>query len=622
MGNEEPQSSFAVKKSRYTNFESIELPSEDDGTDRSSQVPSNNSAHSFRATASSRMEIDNSSTDGDRSSQSKRSSEVSDSGSGEPRGNYSNKLEALIKDDVLRADPEVAEIFFQSVNGLLECASPDDIGVAEEIGEVSLLHLLELEAFGLVQQTGAMTTCAPSSTSNASSSSKGSSSSASRQSQGERSASSGGSGDGSARLPASNGGERGSYQPVNPKRNNPKAGSSESNHIRRFRCIHNALLPEVFCVNALTQERFRPCMGPGWTSMQHLKEHMQSHHTKQAKKPNPLRCNRCQDDLSSEEDLKAHELNVDCPIRCLDCREEFDTKAQRQQHQKRSHPEDANEPAFMELDESLWKIVKEKLKAYTDTVKRGKGCIDRELEQWVQTNTVEYEIGRSSKAKGNSKLELGQWYIIFKVLAKGEEVSKHPFYDYGIPSSEFAEERILLIHDRMIDARIEAHGPPPHQLEQQRAWYREALQSTIQVAAKTIIKPGAELRPNDMSPQLSEPRPTPPQELEYGLESTLSPVPPILPVDSNPLGMAPASSDFIPDSQQCVEAMADPGTPGMNIQITSSLQDISSPTDEGIYGYFGAPFQHYSQPQFPPDEPDFLGYDNSWDRWGSQSGSS
>jgi hypothetical protein len=44
----------------------------------------------------------------------------------------------------------------------------------------------------------------------------------------------------------------------------------EDEKISGFRCIHNAVLPEVFCVNAKTQERFRRCTGPGWPSVLHL----------------------------------------------------------------------------------------------------------------------------------------------------------------------------------------------------------------------------------------------------------------------------------------------------------------------------------------------------------------
>lgn len=38
-----------------------------------------------------------------------------------------------------------------------------------------------------------------------------------------------------------------------------------------FRCFHNALSPELFCVNQETREKYRPCMGPGWSSMRFVR---------------------------------------------------------------------------------------------------------------------------------------------------------------------------------------------------------------------------------------------------------------------------------------------------------------------------------------------------------------
>jgi len=153
---------------------------------------------------------------------------------------------------------------------------------------------------------------------------------------------------------------------------------------------------------------------------------MQSHHTKQAKKVNSLQCTRCQEELPNLDELKGHELNVDCPIRCLNCHEQFDTKALRQEHQKQTHFEEEDQNCFMELDDVMWKQVKDNLKAYSDSLKRGKGRVDPKLTEWVEANTARYEVGRSSKAKANAKLELGQWYTIFKTLTSGGEILEHP----------------------------------------------------------------------------------------------------------------------------------------------------------------------------------------------------
>jgi hypothetical protein len=68
-------------------------------------------------------------------------------------------LEAFIKEDVLRTDPAVAEIFYQNIIGKLEYSSPEYSEPVDEIHELSLLDLLEFEAFNLVGHSGAPTEC-------------------------------------------------------------------------------------------------------------------------------------------------------------------------------------------------------------------------------------------------------------------------------------------------------------------------------------------------------------------------------------------------------------------------------------------------------------------------------
>ncbi len=122
-------------------------------------------------------------------------------------------------------------------------------------------------------------------------------------------------------------------------------------------------------------------------------------------------------------------MNVDCAIRCPDCPDEFVTKALRQEHQKESHLEEAHDPILRELDENMWKKVKDNLKVYTDYVKNKRGGPsgdpDPERTRWVLANTPRYESGRS-KTKVNSKLELGQWYTIFTTLAPNTKILEHP----------------------------------------------------------------------------------------------------------------------------------------------------------------------------------------------------
>lgn len=75
-------------------------------------------------------------------------------------------------------------------------------------------------------------------------------------------------------------------------------------------------------------------------------------------------------------------------------------------------------------------------------------------------------------------------------MAPNGKVSEHPFYDYGIPPSEYIEERILLINDNVVESRIKVHGLPPSDTQEQRAWYRDALRDTLKLAAKTKLVPG------------------------------------------------------------------------------------------------------------------------------------
>jgi len=146
---------------------------------------------------------------------------------------------------------------------------------------------------------------------------------------------------------------------------------------------------------------------------------MKSHHTK---KPNPLQCSRCQEEFENQETLKHHELSVDCLIKCPNCPLEFDRKALRQAHQEEEHVNDDVKSKFMEIDESMDEKIKKTLKSYGDALKKGK-AIDPAMEKWIEANTKRYMVGRRSTA--NAKLELGQWYTIFRTLSP-REVLKHP----------------------------------------------------------------------------------------------------------------------------------------------------------------------------------------------------
>jgi hypothetical protein len=156
--------------------------------DRSSFTTSASSCASAPQASSSLPETDGQSNEGDGSSQSRHSSPVSDSPPNDsgPTAKHANKLEALIKNKVLRADPAVADLFYQAVKDELEYSTPEYTEKVEGGHEFSLLDLLELEAFDLVQHSRAVTECAASSAEPSSASSPtqhGTPASASGQSQ-------------------------------------------------------------------------------------------------------------------------------------------------------------------------------------------------------------------------------------------------------------------------------------------------------------------------------------------------------------------------------------------------------------------------------------------------------
>jgi hypothetical protein len=146
---------------------------------------------------------------------------------------------------------------------------------------------------------------------------------------------------------------------------------------------------------------------------------MRSHHTI---KPNLLQCTRCQEEFDSQELLREHEKNVDCIIRCPDCAEEFEKKALRQTHQEATHMDRRSASIYLEIDEAKDQKIKESLKRYSDSLRKGKGPLDTEIEKWIEANTARYLIGRSAK---DPRMELGQWYTIFTTLFSGTIVD-HP----------------------------------------------------------------------------------------------------------------------------------------------------------------------------------------------------
>jgi hypothetical protein len=151
-----------IYSSDCNNPNAIKPQSDEDNMDRASLTISN--SESFPE-AYSTHEADGQSTEGDGSTDSKASSNASDLPSNENRTktNHEDKLEAFIKGDVLRTDPAVAEEFYQNILGKLEYSSPEYIDLVDGGHELSLLDLLEFEAFNLVQHSGVPTECPASS---------------------------------------------------------------------------------------------------------------------------------------------------------------------------------------------------------------------------------------------------------------------------------------------------------------------------------------------------------------------------------------------------------------------------------------------------------------------------
>jgi hypothetical protein len=153
-----------VHSSGYRDLDNIKAQPNDDNRNRSSFTTPVSSRASSPDTPSI-PGADGQSTQDDGSSQSRQSSQVSDTQAnhGQTKVNHDNELEALIKDDVLRSDPLVADIVYQNIEDTLEYSRPEHV---ENVGgdhDLSLLDLLELEAFDLVQHSGTVTECAPSS---------------------------------------------------------------------------------------------------------------------------------------------------------------------------------------------------------------------------------------------------------------------------------------------------------------------------------------------------------------------------------------------------------------------------------------------------------------------------
>lgn len=150
---------------------------------------------------------------------------------------------------------------------------------------------------------------------------------------------------------------------------------------------------------------------------------MQNLHTK---KLDSLKCSDCQDVFKNQSLLKAHTKTVDCPIRCPDCGETFDKKSMRTVHQDERHSGVERMSDFMQIDDAVWRKIKDNVKKFTASPKPGEPGHDpnSKIAKWIAKNTPRYMMGRTEDAKAN--FELGQWYTMFCTLSSPENIPEHP----------------------------------------------------------------------------------------------------------------------------------------------------------------------------------------------------
>lgn len=246
-----------ISRAESVVLEETQTQRENEYLDQSSSTRSASPSNRSHPATSSFSESQHTSTEGGKSSHSQPSSAVSDSVN-------DDTLEGVIR-NVLRTDPEMAEIMIIALDGKLECAPPNHNDRFKESSRLDLLSILQLQDSSIVQNSGVLTTHGPSSSSGSSSTQN--QGRAIRPSSNGSNLSPGGAPVGRGPAPPN----ENSGQVAKSQKNNARSSASQSARPYCFRCIHNALVPEIFCVNHVTQKQFRPCEGPGWNSIQHLK---------------------------------------------------------------------------------------------------------------------------------------------------------------------------------------------------------------------------------------------------------------------------------------------------------------------------------------------------------------
>ncbi|KUJ15193.1 uncharacterized protein LY89DRAFT_106137 [Mollisia scopiformis] len=284
-------------------YHSPDDPDEVDRVSTTSHSTNNTPSRTSQDAESSIMDLDDPSTEGDKSSDSKSLSETSDLSEKGMRPSRRTRLERLIKDDVLRSSPpEIAEYVYQAVKGKLECASLDDIPQRDANGELSLLELIELQALTSVtsspkgfQETYScpskigpqgMINASPTIISHSPSSSTSTSgitplAPGNSQTEGASSSLGGLSHESPTSFQKS---DKGSDPQNKAQKSNGKS-APHSNLQQQLRCPFNAMKPAIFCANPDTKQKYRVCAGPGWNTVSHLKL------TIRKKRTCPMPCN-------------------------------------------------------------------------------------------------------------------------------------------------------------------------------------------------------------------------------------------------------------------------------------------------------------------------------------------
>jgi len=194
--------------------------------------------------------------------------------------------------------------------------------------------------------------------------------------------------------------------------------------------------------------------------------------------------------------------------------------------------------------------------------------------------------------------------------------------------TDLAAEKIVLIYNRLLDARADVNGKPISNWEQQRAWFVDVLRETLEIAAKTkLVRHGSmsqttELNDMRMIQEFSPPQdlnPETTEEADYNHQrmapqvgitqrhqmtrSHSSQYP-----GMNPPPTASMSRSYLPDTHNSVDIMATLSdhsydttsvTSGMDANIHNQSWNYQQQNTAGIGHTFEHPFSYNPLPNYP-----------------------